>query len=155
MVRIYFLFFRIEVKRKGLADISASPFCRCSRFMTFGSTFLIWLFYIFLSESAYVLRTFQNTVYAVCPYAFNRTFLYLILYSVVCSVFPPSILQTLFFPLPFQRVLELRATMLLRASRSHNPVCPSCSFSFSPFPVVMYSLRYNSSFPSIIQLSIQ
>ena len=46
MVRIYFLFFRIEVKWKGLRKFR-KPFCRCSRLMTFGSTFLIWLFYLY------------------------------------------------------------------------------------------------------------
>ena len=128
------------------------PFCRCSRFMIFGATFLKFTYYFIFSESACVLRIFSNTVYAVCPYVFNRTLSYSILYSVVVFVFLPSILQTLFFRLPFQRAIEWRAAMLLRASRSHNPVCPSCSFSFSPFPVVMYSLRYNSSFSSVIQL---
>ena len=46
MVRIYFLLFRIKVKWKGLRKFR-KPFCRCSRLMTFGSTFLIWLFYLY------------------------------------------------------------------------------------------------------------
>lgn len=109
------------------------PFCRYSRFMTFGSTFLKFTYYLIFSESACVLRIFSNTVYAVCPYVFNRTLSYSILYSVVVFVFLPSILQTLFFLLPFQRAIEWRAAMLLRASQSHNPVYPWCSFSFSTF----------------------
>ena len=109
------------------------PFCRCSRFMIFGATFLKFTYYFIFSESACVLRIFSNTVYAVCPYVFNRTLSYSILYSVVVFVFLPSILQTLFFLLPFQRAIEWRAAMLLRASQFHNPVCLWCSFSFSTF----------------------
>ena len=123
------------------------PFCRCSRFMIFGATFLKFTYYFIFSESACVLRIFSNTVYAVCPYVFNRTLSYSILYSVVVFVFLPSILQTLFFLLPFQRAIEWRAAMLLRASQSHNLVYPWCSFSFSTFfPDNIFS------FSAIIQL---
>ena len=59
--------------------------------MIFGSTFLKFTHYLIFSESAYVLRIFSNTVYAVCPYVFNRTLSYSILYSVVVFVFLPII----------------------------------------------------------------
>ena len=61
------------------------PFCRCSRFMIFGATFLKFTYYFIFSESACVLRIFSNTVYAVCPYVFNRTLSYSILYSLMYS----------------------------------------------------------------------
>ena len=127
--------------------IFRKPFCRCSRFMIFGSTFLKFTYYLIFSESACVFADLINIVYAVCPYVFNRTLSYSILYSVVVFVFLPSILQTLFFLLPFQRAIEWRAAMLLRASQSHNPVYLWCSFSFSTlFPDIIFS------FSAIIQL---
>ena len=109
------------------------PFCRCLRFMTFGATFLKFTYYLIFFRIRLCFAEFSNTVYAVCTYGFNRTLSYSILYSVVVFVFLPSILQTLFFLLPFQRAIEWRAAMLLRASQFHNPVCLWCSFSFSTF----------------------
>ena len=104
------------------------PFCRCSRFMIFGATFLKFTYYLIFSESACVFADLINTAYAVCPYVFNRTLSYSILYSVVVFVFLPSIFQTLFVLLPFQSRLELQAITPLRANRFQNQVFPYCSF---------------------------
>ena len=64
--------------------------------MTYGAIFLKFTYYLICFRIRLCIADLINTVYALCPYAFNGTLPDSILDWVVVFVFLPSILKILF-----------------------------------------------------------